>query len=203
MWSASPRAGGCDFAVDPALRGDQVRPVWLPRHNGRLALITSSAPRLRGSGLALDLGSLPLIEAASEGVYHAADRFNGVDVLRLAPDSPPNAVLIPLDDLFIDRIAIALRVWRATRRGEQPLLPKPTSAQLRRRRLMLRAVDAHLAGTPYRDIAIGLFGAERVPEGSAWRQHHLRSLTIRLVQDGADRLHGGYLRLLRPDRRER
>ena len=67
---------------------------------------------------------------------------------------------------------------------------------------MLRAVDAHLADASYRESALGLFGGRRVPDGSAWRQHHLRSLTIRLVQDGRALMQGGYLRLLRPDRRK-
>ncbi len=202
MQSAALRTGGCDFAVDPSLRGDHVHPVWLPKHDAQLALVATAGLPLSDRALTLDLAALRLLYAAPEGDYHAGAARDSVDVLRLARDGPANSLLIPLDDLFADRLAVALRVWRATRRGKQPALPSSTSTQLRRRKLVLRALDARLAGATYREIALGLFGSRRVPDGSGWRQHHLRSLTIRLVQDGLDRLRGGYLRLLRPGRRD-
>ena len=122
-------------------------------------------------------------------------------LLQLAGDSAA-AVVLPLDDLFPERVAIARRLWQAARRGGAPTVDVPTSAQLRRRKLVLLALDAHLAGYPYREIAVGLFGRKRVPAASEWRVHHLRSRTIRLVQDGLERMRGGYLRLLRPERRD-
>ena len=160
-------------------------------------------PILGAQTTALKLDAFNLAEATPEGDYRVGDERDVVNILRLARDDPPNAVLIPLDDLLPDRLAIALRLWRATRLDVQPVLPPPTSAQLRRRKLMLRAVDAHLADASYRAIAVGLFGGKRVPDGSAWRQHHLRSFTIRLVQDGRALMRGGYLHLLRPDHRKR
>lgn len=124
-------------------------------------------------------------------------------MLRLTSEGPPIAALLPFDTLFAERMTIALRLWRAARHGETPTVDAPSADQLRRRKLILRALDAHLAGATYREIAVGLFGRKRVPSGSAWRVHHLRSRTIRLVQDGLERMRGGYLRLLQPDRRDR
>jgi hypothetical protein len=45
--------------------------------------------------------------------------------------------------------------------------------------LVLRALDAHLAGETYRTIAQGLFGERRVPSGASWR--HMTSATAQSV----------------------
>ena len=63
--------------------------------------------------------------------------------------------------------------------------------------LMMRALDAWLAGHSYREIAEGLYGTERV--GSRfWKNHDLRSHVIRLVKIGIALMRGGYRALLRP-----
>ena len=82
---------------------------------------------------------------------------------------------------------------------------KPLGFTLQRRqrlKLVLRALDGNLAGADYRDIARAVFG-DHVPDGAEWRTHSLRSATIRLVHEGRALMRGGYLKLLRPDRRER
>jgi hypothetical protein len=61
--------------------------------------------------------------------------------------------------------------------------------------LCLRALDGWQSGNSYRTIAIGLFGARRVPE-CGWKTHDLRSRTIRLVQDGRSLMSERYLDLL-------
>jgi hypothetical protein len=67
--------------------------------------------------------------------------------------------------------------------------------------LTLRALDGRLAGETYRGIARALFGAARVPAGPAWKTHDVRDRTIRLVRTGVDLMQGGYLDLLRHQRR--
>jgi len=124
-------------------------------------------------------------------------------MLRLAGDGAPAATVLLLDALFPERMAIAVRIWRAMERGATPRVDAPTTAQLRRRKLILRALDGHLEGFAYREVATGLFGRKRAPSANEWRVHHLRSRTIRLVQDGLERMRGGYLNLLRPERRAR
>jgi hypothetical protein len=69
--------------------------------------------------------------------------------------------------------------------------------------LALRALDGHLAGATYREIAEVLFGTARVPSGSSWKTHDLRGRTIRLVRMGLKLMRGGYLDLLRSTRRRR
>jgi hypothetical protein len=68
--------------------------------------------------------------------------------------------------------------------------------------LRLRALDAWLAGNGYREIAIGLFGKERVV-GRSWKDNDLRSLIIRLVKSGIALMRGGYRALLRPSSRKK
>jgi hypothetical protein len=116
----------------------------------------------------------------------------------------PIAVVNPLDSNFIARADAAVRLWRlltGQRYGRQvdPL----THLQRQQLVLALRALDGHLAGATYREIAEVLFGAARVPTGSSWRTHDLRGRTIRLVRMGLKLMRGGYLDLLRSIRHRR
>lgn len=163
--------------------------------------LTGASPTLTENPAAFALAVTTRIATAPEGDYLAFAGRDGAVVLRLSIHEPPTAALLPFDSLFPERMATAFRIWRAIQRGQALTVDAPTTDQLRRRKLLLRALDGHLAGATYRDIAIGLFGSKRVPSGDGWRTHHLRSRTIRLVQDGLARMRGGYLRLLRPDRR--
>ena len=168
-----------------------------------MALLTE-APALLPIGPTRDAIRSQEILAAPEGVYaNLAALPPGHQVLVLGATSPSVRVVlvVPIDRLFEDRVDAARQLWRAL--GGSPIAKPPAfSAQRRRRlKLVLRALDADLAGVGYRDIALVLFG-DRVPQDAAWRTHALRSFTIRLVQDGRALMRGGYLRLLRPDRRK-
>lgn len=94
------------------------------------------------------------------------------------------------------RVAAALRAWRVAAgraTGPDPArLPKP-----RRDRLIaaLRALDGRLDDASYREIAIVLFGAGRVPD-RGWKTHDLRDRTVRLARLGFELMRGGYRHLL-------
>lgn len=169
-----------------------------------MALLTE-APALLPIGPTLDTARLREILAAPEGAYaELSASLPGHQVLVLGVTSPsvPVALLLPLDELFEDRLDTARQLWRALARTT-PVKPPTFTVQRRRRlKLVLRALDADLANVGYRDIALEFFG-DRVPRDAAWRTHALRSFTIRLVQDGRTLMRGGYLHLLRPDRRRR
>ena len=62
--------------------------------------------------------------------------------------------------------------------------------------MMLRALDGHLAGASYREIAEHLFERERI-EREPWKISSLRAVTIRLVAGGVALMRGGYRKLLR------
>ena len=141
------------------------------------------------------------IASAAEGDY--------LDLLALAPSnsalllqgSPEGGVafVLPFDDLFEERIETARRLHRLLVRRRAPP-PSLTAYRRRRLKLALRALDGSLAGADYRAIAEVLFG-ERVPKGAEFRGASLRGQVIRLVRYGVHLMQGGYLDLLRPERR--
>lgn len=105
-------------------------------------------------------------------------------------------ILLPLDRLFEFRVTAAVQLWR-TLNGRRPG-PNPAALPTTRRArfvLVLRALDARIAGTNYRDIAIGLFGPGCVPD-RGWKTHDLRDRIIRLVRFGITMRDGGYRQLL-------
>ena len=145
------------------------------------------------------------IREAPEGLYADLQALgHGEHALISHPAAleAPVAVVLPLDALFDERVETARRVWRGLTGQHQVPRPSFTAQRRRRLKLMLRALDASLVGIGYREIAQGLFG-ERVPDDASWRTHPLRANTIRLVREGHTLMHGGYLRLLRPERRTR
>ena len=121
----------------------------------------------------------------------------------IPPKGAPLSIELPLDANSDIRLQAAHRFWCAIggrRLGASPLALPPK----RRRRLvlMMRALDARLAGHSYREIAEGLFGSERVRSRS-WKDHDLRSQIIRLVKSGIALMRGGYRALLRPPSRKK
>lgn len=115
----------------------------------------------------------------------------------------PLSIELPLDINSDIRLQAAHRLWCAIEGRRLGAAPLALSLQRRRRVVfMMRALDARMAGHNYRDIAEGLFGKERV-RGRSWKDHDLRSLTIRLVKNGTALMRGGYRALLRPPSRNK
>lgn len=112
------------------------------------------------------------------------------------------AALVPLDDDVLLRLAGLLRLGRHL--DGRPAGPVPrawtVTARLRRRLvLMVRALDGHLAGASYREIAQALYGPGAVA-AYPWKISSIRGQTIRLVKDAAVTMKGGYRKLLRGSR---
>ena len=108
-----------------------------------------------------------------------------------------------LDRDFEFRAHAARRLWR-TLNDRPPGPPLHVFSAQRRRRLALalRALDARMDSSTYREIAEVLFGAKQISE-RAWKTHDLRDRTIRLVQTGFALMRGGYRALLRPSPRKK
>ena len=115
-----------------------------------------------------NIATLPPIfqDAASDGLYLILQNRTPVVLIGGATTATPAAAIIPLDSNFAARADAALRLWqtiakRSVGRSSDSLTP------VRRRRLtlVLRALDAYLAGETYRVIAQGLFGERRVAVG--------------------------------------
>lgn len=122
-------------------------------------------------------------------------------LLEGAHPGMPLAALIPMDESCPDRIAALIRLSQLLR--NRPLIADTRLTAQRRRRLrrMLQAVDGHLAGATYRDIANAIYGPSRVATDS-WKTTALRDSTIALVRDGRALVDGGYRTLLRQRRRQ-
>nr|WP_286193586.1 DUF2285 domain-containing protein [Boseongicola sp. H5] len=121
-------------------------------------------------------------------------------LLDSAEPGRPLAAIVPLDAFGLDRIEALSRLWRVLNHRPVPLYARLTEQRRRRLRLMLQAIDGHLSGATYREIAKALYGELRVDQ-EHWKTSPLRDSTIALVKDGRAMIAGGYLRLLRHRRR--
>jgi hypothetical protein len=199
-------AGDFAFPFDPQLQADTAPFIWLPQLDPATVLLVPATDPFSGSRSLRSLTPI-FTRPANDGEHWIITDSEGRIPLLLMGgigSDTPVAVVSPLDSSFIARADGAVRLWRlltGQRYGRQvdPL----TRLQRQQLVLALRALDGHLAGATYREIAGVLFGATRVPTGSSWRTHDLRGRTIRLVRMGLKLMRGGYLDLLRSIRNRR
>jgi hypothetical protein len=178
--------------------------TWLPQLDASTVVLTQS-PDVFANAKIMRL-SPTYAQRGAEGEYWLVNNSHGRLRLVLidgASPTDPAAVIVPLDADFPARAAAAARLWRIAMSRPARRSSDSISSQRRQRlALILRALDAHQGGETYRDIARALFGARRIPAGSAWKTHDVRDRTIRLVRTGLRLMRGGYLDLLRhPQRR--
>ena len=205
---SSGRIGGWFFAADPdqsfleqtVFWAPEVLPTVIPV---RPALLVSSP-----SQVSLDLNNLETgqLRQGPDG-WHAVLHLNGVEHRVWLKEAPvvavSYAVELPLDRDFEFRADAGRRLWRGLNGRPQGEPLHALSANRRRRlALALRALDARMDGSTYREIAEVLFGAGRISERD-WRTHDLRNRIIRLVRTGFALMHGGYRALLRPPPRKK
>lgn len=133
-------------------------------------------------------------------VYGRGPKAVRLLLVDAAVPTQPLAALVPLGADGLDRIEAVTRLWRALNKRSVPPDGRLTAQQRRRLRYMLQAVDGHMNGASYREIAAAIYGASRVGE-AAWKTSALRDSTIDLVKDGAALIAGGYRKLLRSRRR--
>jgi hypothetical protein len=164
------------------------------------------APRATGASLPradLETGS---IRQAPDG-WHAVLRIEGVQH-HLWLNEPPQrgasyAAELPLDSDFEIRAHASHRLWRAINgRPPGPAFHQLSAQRRERLAMALRALDAHVDGASYREIAEALYGRKRISEGP-WKTSEFRSGTIRLVRAGLALMRGGYRGLLRPPSRKK
>jgi hypothetical protein len=180
---------------------------WAPEVLPTVIPVHPVPPSSADTRVRLRLGELTAgqLRQAPDGWY-AVLYLRGVEHrvwLREAPViAEAYVVELQLDRDFEFRAHAARRLWRAP--NDRPAGPPMHvfSAQRRRRlALALRALDARIDGSTYREIAEVLFGARQIPD-RAWKTHDLRNRTIRLVQTGFALMRGGYRALLRPPPRK-
>lgn len=177
--------------------------LWAPSANPGVLVLAPTPDLLpRQSGGMSDL--LPGWDAP-EGL-HTIRYFSSIPLsaqlvlLRGADPRGALAALIPLDDDTLGRLEALNRFWRASHGRRVPHDTRVTVQQRQRLRLMMRAVDGRKHRASYREIAIALFGRERVAS-EPWKTSPLRDTVIGLVQGGVAMIGGGYRQLLRHRRR--
>jgi hypothetical protein len=153
--------------------------------------------------LPIVLPGLPGLAARStvDGAWHGIWRGSGGEhrfwLATPPPDGPAGfVVILPLDALFELRAEAALRFWLALAGRPAGARRHDLPPQTRDRHvLILRALDAKLAGASYRVIAEGLLGFLGQSKND-WEVSPLKNKVRRLVADGLFYMRGGYRQLL-------
>ncbi|MDH1270521.1 DUF2285 domain-containing protein [Rhizobium pusense] len=105
-----------------------------------------------------------------------------------------------MDKDTMGRVEALIRFWQSLFGRRVARDTRMTPQQRRRFRHILQAVDGHMNGASYREIAEVVFGVDRIA-AEHWKTSALRDATIDLVKDGHLLIDGGYRRLLRHRRR--
>lgn len=135
-----------------------------------------------------------------EGTYGACRDGDGVQYVILADTDAQPAIILPLDDDLPDRLEAILRLWHVLAAKPARRDPRMTPYQRRRFRLMMQAADGNANHATYREIAIAIYGEERV-RAEPWKTSALRASVIALVRSSAALIDGGYQDLLRHRRK--
>lgn len=193
-------SGGRFFADTPSLNGASARVIWDPvqfPHLTRLvALEAGSVPGaalFRVSDLAVGLltvhhAGMQIVlmtqsELALQLNVHGADFAAPVHLFADVVSAPPMRSERAL-------VVAAINDLQTSGRFRSGRLPaEPRGARLR---MILQALDGSLAGASHRDIAMEIFGPERVAE--TWRdpRSHLRDSVRRAISRGRMLMTGGY-----------
>ena len=194
-----PLDGVYDFAVDPQIEAVSADLHWLPAVDPRVVRLLADTTGT--ATFALPTEAARIERVANDGRYLLLGPRADVSaalVLPITTPEQPLMALLPLDLDTPQRVDALLRLWRRIV-GRPPQASSDGLSPARRKRLVmsLRAVDARRAGADRREIAEVLFGADTVPEGAAFDDHHLRSRTSRLIRDGLAMIAGGYRKLLK------
>ena len=197
-----PPNGGCDFVADPR-NSALIQPIfWTPQVDPA-AIILTTGPAPDGPPFTAEDVHAHVILQYDEALVRLEMRRESFDVALTALSSRQAlAALLIIDDLLPDRLTALARFWAAIKNRRAPADPRVTPQRQRRARLMLRVVDARVAGASYRQIAAQLFPNLK-HDSETWVENPVRETTVRIARDGLAFVGGGYRRILRLPRRSR
>lgn len=197
-----PPNGGCDFVADPR-NSALIQPIfWTPQVDPA-AIILTTGPAPDGPPFTAEDVHAHVILQYDEALVRLEMRRESFDVaLTALSNRQALAALLILDDLLPDRLTALARFWAAIKNRRAPADPRVTPQRQRRARLMLRVVDARVAGASYRQIAAQLFPNLK-HDSATWVENPVRETTVRLARDGLAFVRGGYRKILRLPRRSR
>lgn len=198
-----PDVGACDFLADPRRSSLELQIFWAAHATPAVLPVTTVQRDRTGPGLRpLRPEGEPLGAVPTPGIL-----FEHLPTAASLPSVPSPeagaAILIPLDDWFLSRLAHAAALWAALHKGRWIDPFEPSVARRNRLILGLRSLDGRDQGASYRELAGAIFGADRVPVGSSWKTHDLRSRIMRLVADANALRARRYLTLILPKQARR
>jgi len=199
------RPGGCPFAEDPRLRADQARIFWTAEADPHVVTLEALPGVMAGVG-AIDFARLDaelFVQLDGDGGERVLLRRDGVQLrLDVASgtilDGPvtPRILLLGVDGLAAPLLTVR-RLAGLSQRERLPQMLRPHVRRAWRWAQMVQALDGLSAGASQRDLAMALFGADRV--AAEWRgfSDHLRLKVRRIVREARRLVGGGYRALLR------
>lgn len=171
---------------------------WRPEVAADVVSFVSSPANFSDGPTVADLRRFAVVErSAADGLHILWDDGTQLWVVGDAQGEQPFVALLPFDGTIRRRTIAASHAKSRLVGIRAPKAAKMMPQTVHRFALRLRALDGLRGGATRRGIAIGLFGADRVPAGTAWKSSDLRSLIYRLVADALALSRGGYLQLLR------
>lgn len=196
---ASSNAGGCDFGSDPAVAYEGQSVFWLPEVLPSVLHIQPVTPGMTHWPLdpaALMLAPNTVQSPDGDHVIGAPDAIH-----RLWSDGYSRgvmAIVLPLDLLFADRAAAAIRFWNSLIGNQPGSEPKPLTPYARGQLILaIRLLDAERDGATEREMAEYVL-KERAPTRREWLATEHRSRLRRLLKKAHGLLDGGYLQILCP-----
>ena len=193
-------AGGCDFPVDPGFSALDQPVIWSPLANPAVLMLGAAPDFLTPSPAALSVDLVDVI-CGPEGAYGACCDGDGQYLILAGTGSDVQpAIILPLDGDLPDRLEAILRLWHMLAAKPARRDPRMTPYQRRRFRLMMQVADGNAHQATYREIAIAIYGEDRV-RAEPWKTSALRASVIALVRSAAALIDGGYHDLLRHRRK--
>lgn len=201
-----PGLSGCAFAEDPARPAPEARLLWHADLDP-FVLQVRAVPSGSSDPEAIDLGRLmrwATIVRGGGGEHVAlSDGWQRIriDVVEgtLVEEGPARLDYLLSGLSRVDAPVLTLRrmlgLWR-TGRFARPLYPAEPG--LARRLETLRVGDALAAGASYREMAVALYGEERVRSDWKGRSDYLLSRVRRRVAEARAMAAGGWRALLAP-----
>ena len=205
QWCWSQRRTNCPAAAaqwglarfcDPCLPAPYANPPWLLSQDNQPVSLTSKEAvdptyRLRFWRIA---GAKSLVHSRNGLVLDVrrADTVTNIELPADFGDDAAAAFVVPVGDRFVAgwAAAVAANAVLTGAMNTRPATRRVTRDQVIHLRA-LQAFDARTAGAPHRDVAIALFGSQRVSRD--WHSDSdVRALTRRSVQRASRLVQGGY-----------
>ncbi len=194
---------GCLYTDSPDIDARSANVFWLPSQNTGVLRMHAVPANAKLDTAIFDLCRQPCpvsLLTMPDGMQHLLFHGNGHGIQLAVSGASLLEPVYLLADSVLGRREVKPRI-EALRRYNDFIAgvpsPPPANEQTERLRQVLQALDGSLVGASNRDIAIALYGLERVEADWNDPGENMRDRVRRAVKRGRDLMNGGYLRFLR------